>query len=391
MKNNMITLLTLFLLANCTLIPIDESPTSAILFEFEQSTFINDSALQAQYQKEWLKNTKDITRATYYGYSDIWGDGALDLHLWFDLKGDMWDAMINVDNKPYVLYKLLGSTPMFLDGKTAIMSIPSSASPKLANTLYLVRVSNNTIYRSEDSRKGFAHLSTWNKKDIPTHTMIMLATNINPTKSLLSADMIKSGHTITYSINNGVSKTLAFSEGIDTIENIRNTHLQKITFKNQNIDLYIDTKIIYEGDSAEYTINHEGIAIQYQITIKNHKITDIKASSIYDPIKLNPTLFAGDHSITYYSIKYSTQGPPQAHGYKTNEYHIIGKDLSFAKKEDNVFWLKFASTTGVHDDQVPVDSTKDIANIVEYTIGNNKIELRIKNNKVERIYDKFQL
>ena len=390
MKNNIITLLGLFLLANCTIIPTDdssnESPKDNILFE--QSTFIDDSKLQAQYHKEWLKNTKDITRATYYGYSDIWGDGALDLHLWFDFEGNVWDAMINVDNRPYVLYKLL-ATPMFLDGNTAIMSIPSSASPKLANTLYLVRVSNNTIYRTENSRKGFAHLSTWNKKDIPSHPLIAVATNINPTKSLLSADMLKSGHTITYSIDSQAPETLTFSEGTDTIEDIRNTYLQKITFKKQNIDLYIDTRIVYEGNSATYTVNHEGIAIQYQMTIKNHKITDIKASSIYDLTKLNPTLFTGDHSITYYSIKYSTAGPPFTHGYRTNEYTIKGKDLSFAKKEDNIFWLKFDPTTGVRDDQVPVDSTKDIAEIVEYTIGNNKIELRIKNNKVERIYHKF--
>ena len=388
MKNNIITLLGFFLLANCTTIPTTDKETETEIVEPSGIVTIStDPTIQAQYQQEWLKNTKDITQATYYGYSDIWGDGALDLHLWFDFEGNVWDAMINVDNRPYVLYKLL-ATPMFLDGNTAIMSIPSSASPKLANTLYLVRVSNNTIYRTENSRKGFAHLSTWNKKDIPSHPLIAVATNINPTKSLLSADMLKSGHTITYSIDSQAPETLTFSEGTDTIEDIRNTYLQKITFKKQNIDLYIDTRIVYEGNSATYTVNHEGIAIQYQMTIKNHKITDIKASSIYDLTKLNPTLFTGDHSITYYSIKYSTAGPPFTHGYRTNEYTIKGKDLSFAKKEDNIFWLKFANTININD-QVPVDSTKDIAGIVEYTIGNNKIELRIQNNKVEKIYHKF--
>ena len=385
MKNNILTLLGFFLLANCTIIPTTDKEIETV----EPSgivTISTDPTIQAQYQQEWLKNTKDITQATYYGYSDIWGDGALDLHLWFDFEGNVWDAMINVDNRPYVLYKLL-ATPMFLDGNTAIMSIPSSASPKLANTLYLVRVSNNTIYRTENSRKGFAHLSTWNKKDIPSHPLIAVATNINPTKSLLSADMLKSGHTITYSIDSQAPKTLTFSEGTDTIEDIRNTYLQKITFKKQNINLYIDTRIVYEGNSATYTVNHEGIAIQYQMTIKNHKITDIKASSIYDLTKLNPTLFAGDHPITYYSIKWHPfQGGPPAR-WVTNTYTIKGKDLSFAKKEDNIFWLKFAKNI---NDQVPVDSTKDIAEIVEYTIGNNKIELRIQNNKVEKIYHKFQ-
>ena len=174
MKNNIITLLALFLLANCTLIPTDER-----IIEPPNFVTINtDSTIQAQYKAEWLALTSTIDKNNAYtGSSDIWGGGELDLNIWFQ-EGDLWDYMdaFNPEN-PYVLHTLVESHRLgegkssFVDGNTAIMVMPASASPALEGVLYVVRISNETIYRTYNEW-GVNFIEDWDGKQVDIANLV---------------------------------------------------------------------------------------------------------------------------------------------------------------------------------------------------------------------------
>ena len=174
MKNNIIVLLGIFLLANCTLIPINERIVEPPNFV----TINTDSDIQAQYKKEWLELTKSIDENNAYtGEADIWGGGDLDLHLWF-VEGNLWDFMnsFNPDRK-YILHKLVDTDPLgqdkssFIDGNTAIMVMPASASPTLQGSLYVVRISNETIYRTYD-KWGVEFIDKWDGKQVDIANLV---------------------------------------------------------------------------------------------------------------------------------------------------------------------------------------------------------------------------
>ena len=173
MKNNTITLLAFFLLANCTTIPTDEriiEPPNFVTINTNPTT-------QAQYKAEWLALTSTIDENNaYIGEADIWGGGDLDLHLWFE-EGNLWDFMnaFNPDRK-YVLHTLVENR--FIDGNTAIMAMPYSASPVLSGALYVVRISNETIYRTEDEW-GFDFQNKWDGKQVDIANLIPIGKTIN--------------------------------------------------------------------------------------------------------------------------------------------------------------------------------------------------------------------
>ena len=168
MKNNTITLLAFFLLANCTTIPTDKR-----IIEPPNFVTINtDPTTQAQYKAEWLALTSTIDENnTYTGEADIWGGGDLDLNLWFE-EGNLWDYMdaFNPEN-PYILHTLVENS--FIDGNTAVMAMHPEASTILSGVLYVVRITNDTIYRTEDEW-GFDFQNKWDGKQVDIANLISI-------------------------------------------------------------------------------------------------------------------------------------------------------------------------------------------------------------------------
>ena len=170
MKNNIIALLGIFLLANCTLIPIDDKKIEAP----NLVTINTDPTVQAKYKTAWLEATKGITDSTpYTGKADIFGGGAFDMIFLFD-KGNLqnhcpayeWDGtkFPAINHNLHLLVS--GKDPKFasfFDEKTALVYLPNSASTPLENSVYVLRLSNNTLYRTKDPR-GFIHLNSWDGK-----------------------------------------------------------------------------------------------------------------------------------------------------------------------------------------------------------------------------------
>ncbi|MDK2819111.1 MAG: hypothetical protein KFW21_06660 [Spirochaetota bacterium] len=179
MKNKIITLFGFFLLANCSLSADNSQIIRTII------TVNSDPTIQAQYKDEWTDITSSIDKNNpYAGRANIWGGGLLSMHFWFE-KGDLWDYMDNIDpNKKYILHTLVNNHTLgkeknsFIDGKTAIMVMPASASPKLSGALYIVRISNNTIYRTK-SEWGFAFIDAWDGEQVDIGNLIAIATNKN--------------------------------------------------------------------------------------------------------------------------------------------------------------------------------------------------------------------
>ncbi|MGL5956523.1 MAG: hypothetical protein ACRC0X_08000 [Brevinema sp.] len=145
-----------------------------------QNTGINpDPQIQAQYKKAWLALTKDITKdSPYTGKADIWGGGAMQLDFVFDEKGNLQNTDFWNINTLYPLHNLVSKHEKFsafLDEKTAIVCIPSSASVKLAGTLYVLRLSNETLYRTK-SAYGFDHIETWDGVSVDTKNLVAIGT-----------------------------------------------------------------------------------------------------------------------------------------------------------------------------------------------------------------------
>lgn len=391
---NFIYTLALFITVQCSL---STGTTKNTSIYFEGATLNTDPTIQAQYKAEWIKHTKSIKRGSYHGSADVWGDGALAMDFWFD-NGNLWDAMTTVDNLPYVLYHLLSGekdpykpswvneNDLFLDGKTAIMYLPNSAaSPRLAGNLYLVRITNNELYRTKDSGSGFARYQNWNSTTIPSHDLIKIADRIALN---LDPEMITSGHKIIYQKDNKPEVTLQFTSS-DSVSEIPSSTINKISFKEQGIDIYLDTSIPYSNNSSlerELNLKDENQYFRYHFTIQDHKITKIKITSLIDLNKLNPTLFEGEHQITYHRTRYSTQGPPPAHGWKTYKYTINANTFSIDHSEGNIIWMK-SSADVLQGDLIPLDRTKDIAKEVIYTVNPKTITLKIQNNKITDLYD----
>lgn len=170
-KLNMLLLLVLF--TSCTMFPNSEAEESITINGEESITINTDTRTQYQLKQKWIAHTASITRGSYSGNADLWGGGSLLLDLWFE-NGDLWDAMLEVDNLPYVIHTLLTDEASFVDEYTAIMAMAYSASPKLAGNLYIVRLSNETIYRTK-SHNGFNHINKWDGKTVNTNNLIPIA------------------------------------------------------------------------------------------------------------------------------------------------------------------------------------------------------------------------
>ncbi|MGL4367626.1 MAG: hypothetical protein ACRCTQ_05040 [Brevinemataceae bacterium] len=175
-----------FLLLNSCQLPPPTAQRKEELISFSEVIIDTNPLTQSKFQQEWMTNISKYTRENSYDYiADIWGGGALKLHLWFDQNGALWDSMIDVDNLPYILHPLVSKyekkfeNSAFIDGKTAVVVMPWSASFKLAGNLYVLRVSNNTIYRTHGSLTGFHHANRWDGKTIPNHYLVNLKYSAN--------------------------------------------------------------------------------------------------------------------------------------------------------------------------------------------------------------------
>ncbi len=185
---NIFMILSIFIFSSCSLFEPNENSESNgshendfLLEESGNNYIIGQDIIdnQAQYKTQWLSNVKDInSNNRYSGYANIWGSGELAMYFWFDDDGNLWDEMVSYSGD-YVLHKLLTDSDnttenktTFINGHTAIMFIPSSASYTLSGTLYIVQVTNNQIYRTEDAYGWYGKdnqltYNNWDGKTIP--------------------------------------------------------------------------------------------------------------------------------------------------------------------------------------------------------------------------------
>ncbi len=142
--------------------------------------------MQARYKAEWLELTSQLNLENRFdGYADIWGGGALNMWFWFDDEGHLWDEMKSFSGK-YILHKLTKDElgiDYFVNGHTAVVYIPYSASFTLGGTLYVLSITNGNVYRTEDAwgwsgKDNHATVKNWDKKSIPPHSLYLMAENI---------------------------------------------------------------------------------------------------------------------------------------------------------------------------------------------------------------------
>lgn len=358
-----IIILCLGILANCSLEKNNSTHPNSIeqiKINFPTTTLNLDSSIQTKYKSEWLKNVVDIKRGTYYGKVDIWGGGDLDLYLWFQ-DGNLWDSMIKVDNQDYVLYTLLDSNKYkasFVNSYTAIMEMPASASPKLAGSLFVIMVSNNTIYRSEKS-SGFANQKDWNKQNIPQHQLIEIAKRQG---QFLSAEMITGGHNILYKEGTYDQITLIYDKDMSGISSLENNILK---FSIDRATIYLDQNVLYKdaNSTVSYSLQRSSSLYQYTMKIQEHKIIEITVS-------INEHL--GEHIFKvpadYYTYKYVV--------IKNNKEEVTTalseKNVSLDSQEGNIQWYK----TSWFDYRIPIDTSvvKKIP-VTKYATGNTNVTL----------------
>ena len=164
-------LLLFFMIVGCNV--KEEDPTAPIN---------TDPIIQAQYKEAWLKATENITELTpYTGKADIFGGGAFDMIFLFD-KGNLQNHCPTYGTTPAMNHNLhllvSGKDPKFasfFDEKTTIVYMPNSASTPLENSVYVLRLSNETLYRTKNPR-GFTHLSSWDGRSADTNDLTPIGT-----------------------------------------------------------------------------------------------------------------------------------------------------------------------------------------------------------------------
>lgn len=112
---------------------------------------------QNQLKQKWIQDTQIIIQGSYKENGE---------NLWFD-KTSLW-------KEDRILYSLLDEgEASFIDEKTAIMTTPQ-ITPTLERNLYIIRISNNTIYRTKNPN-GFIPIDKWDGKTVTTNDLISIA------------------------------------------------------------------------------------------------------------------------------------------------------------------------------------------------------------------------
>ena len=271
-KINLGWLLLVAFTISCSLIP--DPPT------LSESVDISPE-IQARYATSWAELIKDIHEDNkWQGRANIWGGGSLDMHFWFK-DGDLWDYMDTVDpDKHYVLHipvSKLGTFPAhFVDEKTAIMYMPSSASPKLYGALYVVRISNDIIYRTRNAR-GFANIANWDGKSVDTSDLIPIAVPEGaelPIPPFLDEAMFE-GMTISYSYDGGSQKDFTV-QAVNLVPGYDSFRQTRILGGKLPI-IYFDSNTPYNKKDGDiyYNITVANTRYSYTLSIRNHKVVAI--------------------------------------------------------------------------------------------------------------------
>ncbi len=187
---NIFIILSVFVVSSCSFLEPDldkesgesgESGDSGVYLEdynIVDGNIILDESKQAEYYKEWLENTKDITEQSYAGRPDLWGGGEISVYLWFDNDSkELWYDMVNlaITKEPaYYLASEKEGKLAFLDGHTAIMYLTATTSGQMYNTIFIVRVLDDKIYRTENAWGWGEKITTWDGLTIPEEELSKL-------------------------------------------------------------------------------------------------------------------------------------------------------------------------------------------------------------------------
>lgn len=125
---------------------------------------------------EWIENTKNIIKSSYAGRPDLWGDGAWPLCLWFDDDGkELWYGDETWSGEAaYFLASEKYDKMVFLDGHTAIMYLTATSDNAMMNTIFIVRVLDDKIYRTENAWGWYEKITTWDGQTIPEEELSKL-------------------------------------------------------------------------------------------------------------------------------------------------------------------------------------------------------------------------
>ena len=130
-----------------------------------------DAAIQEGYRKQWIENTKGITKGAYTGEPDLWGGGSFgEIEMWFNNeKGEeskyLWYHSY-LFPAPEIAYRLVSEKgkPAFVDGETAILYVTATTSDLMRYTIFIFRVKDGKIYRTK-SAWGFGGVQGGTKVD----------------------------------------------------------------------------------------------------------------------------------------------------------------------------------------------------------------------------------
>ncbi len=176
---NIFMIVCIFVFNSCTLFEPNDNDNNDIIYDngdyVEDYNIVNgniilDSSKQAEFYQEWIKNTKDVTRRSYVGRPDLWGGGSMYLYMWFDEDGkELWYGPVSEAWGEEVAYWLASEKDKmaFLDGRTAIMYLTATTSSTMMNTIFIVRVLDDKIYRTESAWGWGEKITSWDGQTIP--------------------------------------------------------------------------------------------------------------------------------------------------------------------------------------------------------------------------------
>ena len=123
---------------------------------------------QENYRKQWMANTKNITKVANYQTKDvdISGGGSWSVPVWFKNHDEM---QYGGDNTIYKLVtdNVANKKAAFIDGNTAIMYYYDEWNFNGAHeSLHVFQIKDNKIYRAK-SHTGFAKIDDWQGETIP--------------------------------------------------------------------------------------------------------------------------------------------------------------------------------------------------------------------------------
>ena len=280
--------------------------------EVEEEIIVDENK-QETYRQQWLENTKAINVDNRYsGFADVWGDGKMALDFWFE-NGNLWDAYYDVPSG-YVLHKLLtdkgnwtANKTTFIDGNTAIMYMPSSASPKLAGNLYIVRVADNKIYRTKNGARGFANLNTWDGKTIPESAL-------DPENLVVIA----------------TSKVPDVEMPFDTTEAAQANYRKQWMENTKNITKEANY------NTKDVAINGSGIEWNVHVWFKNYDEMQYgEDNTIYKLVTDKATFIDGNTAVMYYDVfDFFNQGSLHVFQIKDNKIYRAKSSKGFANIDD---------------------------------------------------------